>query len=214
MCLKELKDVDICGPGKDLNNTCSSSSHYEPSWIWLVPRVTTEPSDRDAGMREEEFNDYMRVEWAKARARMKRWDEELLLVQEEMRRVLEFHKWKAAWWRTQSALRTHDDTAILSGISGYAHKQAAISLRLATQCADYWLLWLKNNGVTPSWAAEYVGFANPSRSHSHRVQLDGALDSEDMTTHVEGDVDLDSDQDDELSEIGDEDDFSDVDNDE
>jgi hypothetical protein len=102
--LKELKDIDIRGPGKDLDNTCSSNSRYEPSWIWLVPHVTSESNNPEAGMREEEFNDHMRVEWAKARARVMRWKEELLLVQEEMRRVLEYHKWKAAWWRTQGPL--------------------------------------------------------------------------------------------------------------
>ena len=38
---------------------------------------TSDPND-------EEFNDSMHVEWAKSRARMMRWEEELLLVQEEM----------------------------------------------------------------------------------------------------------------------------------
>jgi len=211
--LKELKDIDIHGPGKDLDNTCSSNSCYELSWIWLVPRVTSESNNPEAGMCEEEFNDHMRVEWAKARARVMRWNEELLLVQEEMRQVLEYHKWKAAWWCTQGALRTHNDATILSGVSGYAHKQAAISLRLATQCAYYWLPQLKNKGITPSWAAEYVDLANSSHSHSHIGQHDGALDSENTTTGIEDDIDLDSDEE-EHSEIDDEDDFSDVDNDE
>ena len=68
ICLKELKDVDIRGPGKDLDDMCSSNSHYEPSWIWLVPCVTSESNNPEGGMREEEFNDHMHVEWAKARA--------------------------------------------------------------------------------------------------------------------------------------------------
>ena len=42
MCLEELKDIDIHGPGKDLDNTCSSNSCYKPSWIWLMPCVTSE----------------------------------------------------------------------------------------------------------------------------------------------------------------------------
>ena len=95
--LKELKDVDIRSPGKDLDNTCSSNNCYEPSWIWLVPCVTTEPNNPEAGMHEEEFNDYMCVEWAKGRAHIMRWKEELLLMQEEMWRVLKYHKWKAVW---------------------------------------------------------------------------------------------------------------------
>ena len=131
-------------------------------------------------------------------------------MQEEMRRVLEYHKWKAVWWRTQSALRTHNDATILSGIAGYAHKQAAICLRMATQCAHYWLPRLKSKGITPSWAAEYADVANPSRSRFHTVQHD-ALDSGDNTTGIKGDIDLDSDEDEGQSDLSDEDDFSDVD---
>lgn len=207
--LKELKDVDIRGPGKDLDNTCSSNSRYEPSWIWLVPRVTFESNNPEGGMREEEFNDYMRVEWAKSRARVRRWNEELLLVQEEMRRVLEFHKWKAAWWRTQGTLRTQGDATILSGVLGYAHKQAAISMRLATQCAYYWLPRLKSKNIVPSWAAEYVDFAtNLSCSPPHIGQRDGTSDSGDTTTGIEDDIDLDGDE--EEGEMSDEEDFSDI----
>ena len=65
--LKELKDVDIHGPRKDLDD--KSNSCYEPSWIWLVPRVT-DPNNIEAGMHEEELNDCMRVEWAKSKAHM------------------------------------------------------------------------------------------------------------------------------------------------
>ena len=206
--LKELRDIDIRGPGKDLDDTCSSNSRYEPSWIWLVPRVSSESNNPEGGMHEEEFNDHMRVEWAKARARVMRWKEELLLVQEEMRRVLEYHKWKAAWWRTQGTLRTHNDATILSGVSGYAHKQAAIALRLATKCAYYWLPWLERKGITPSWAVEYVDFANPSRSCSRTGLRDGTLDLEDTTTDNEGDID--SDEGEEHPEISDEEYFSDI----
>ena len=37
---------------------------------------------------EDEFNKSMQVEWSKARAHMQRWNEELLIIQEEMRRVI------------------------------------------------------------------------------------------------------------------------------
>jgi len=46
----------------------------------------------------------MRVEWAKTKARADRWHEEVLLVSEEMCRVLYFFQWKAEWWASQSAL--------------------------------------------------------------------------------------------------------------
>ena len=79
MCLEELKDIDIHGPGKDLDNTCSSNSCYEPSWIWLMPCVTSESNKPEGGMHTEEFNDHMHVEWAKAQACVMWWKEELLL---------------------------------------------------------------------------------------------------------------------------------------
>jgi len=77
--LKELKDHDITGPGKDPEDM--SNSHYEPLWIWLVPGAT--PSA--AQINNDKFNDSMCVEWAKARAHMMKWKEELMIVQEEMR---------------------------------------------------------------------------------------------------------------------------------
>ena len=207
-CLKELKDIDICGPGKDLNNTCSSNSRYELSWIWLVPHFTSESNNPKGGMHEEEFNDHMHVEWAKVRAHMMQWKEELLLVKEEMWQVLKYHKWKVAWWCTQGNLQTHNDATILSSVSGYAHKQAAIALCLATKCAYYWLPWLERKAITLSWAVEYVDFANPSCSFSHTGQHDGTLDLEDMTTDNEGDID--SDEGEEHPEISDEEYFLDI----
>jgi hypothetical protein len=91
--LNELKDKDICGPGKDPEDTSTTKSRYEPSWIWLVPLVA-ESANSNSGMDEDEFNESMRVEWAKAKARMTRWKEELLILQEEMRRVIAYHRWK------------------------------------------------------------------------------------------------------------------------
>jgi hypothetical protein len=44
-------------------------------------------------MDEDEFDDSMRIEWAKARARMMRWKEELWIVQEVMCHVIAYHGW-------------------------------------------------------------------------------------------------------------------------
>ena len=78
---KELKKEHIGGPGKDPED--ASNSCYEPSWIWLVPCVV-DPSNAETTIGEDEFKETMRVEWSKARARMRRWSEELLILQEEM----------------------------------------------------------------------------------------------------------------------------------
>ena len=101
----------------------------------------------------------------------------------------------------------HDDATILSGILGYAHKQAAICQCMATHCAYYWLPWLKSKGITPSWVAEYVDSVNPSRSRSYVVQRDGAVDLGEVVTGIEGDVDTDGDEEEEQSETGNDDFF-------
>ena len=72
-----------------------------------------------------------------------------------MRRVIEYLRWKAAWWQARTSLRSHYDNGIVSGISGYANKQAAICSRMAEQCASYWVPCLKDKDITPSWASYF-----------------------------------------------------------
>ena len=43
----------------------------------------------------------------------------------------------------------------LSGILGYAHKQADICVHMAEQCAQHWLPHLKARGIVPSWGLDY-----------------------------------------------------------
>ena len=76
--LQVLCKEDIRGPGKDPNEQVTNG-RFEPSWIWLG-KVSTPGQD--------EFNETMQMEWVKSRARMMRWQEEVEIVQEEMRRVL------------------------------------------------------------------------------------------------------------------------------
>jgi hypothetical protein len=206
---KELKKEHIGGPGKDPED--ASNSRYEPSWIWLVPRVV-DPSNAETTIGEDEFKETMRVEWSKARARMRRWSEELLILQEEMRRVIVYQKWKAAWWRERSSLRDHVDVRISSGISGYAYKQAAICLRLAERCAVHWLPPLKARGVTPAWASEYEHLVDEASGLDNmtdavespeNVQLndgiddvESELDDEGNEEEVDAEMGLDNDDDD------------------
>lgn len=201
--LKELKREDISGPGKEPDST--SNSRYQPSWIWLVPSASGS-RNVETTIGEDEFNKSMQVEWSKARARMRRWNEELLIIKEEMRRVIVYHKWRAAWWCERSSLREHADATILSGVSGYAHKQAAICTRMAERCAAYWLPQLKDKGFVPVWASDY--------KHLLHEGLDGgSMDEGEYKgdeDEVDGDPGLDEDEmeDDELDQ--DEDDCFDL----
>ena len=49
-------------------------------------------------------------EWSKSYARTQRWQEEVGLLKEEMRRTLKFLKWKSSLWVVKSvrATLTHD----------------------------------------------------------------------------------------------------------
>lgn len=100
--LKVLKPTDLRGPARDPDHpedAKTSNGRFEPSWIWLVPRS---PQERGDNQTEDEFNHSMRTEWAQTRAHMCRWKEELLIIQEEMRRVLVFFEWKSVWWLEQA----------------------------------------------------------------------------------------------------------------
>ena len=152
--LHELKPKDISGPGRDPDETKTTNSRYQPSWIWLAKCAN--PLNRsELEIGEDEFNESMCVEWVKARAQMMRWKEELMLIQEEMRRVIAYHKWRADWWCEHSVTWNHGDPKVSSGISGYAHKQADSCEHLAECCAVHWLLHLKVRGIIPSWASDY-----------------------------------------------------------
>ena len=188
--LKELKREHISGPGKEPDD--SSNSRYQPSWIWLVP-CASGLRNVETTIGEDEFNKSMQVEWSKARARMRRWNEELLIIKEEMRRAIVYHKWRAAWWRERSLLREHADATILSGISGYAHKQATICTHMAERCAVYWLPHLKEKGFTPVWASDYEHFLHEGLDDGVDVSK-GEGEYEGDEDGVEGDLDLDEDE--------------------
>ena len=128
---KELKPSDVRGPGRNPDNpedAKKSNGRFEPSWIWLVTRSPKEMEDNQT---EDEFNHSMRTEWAQTRARMSRWKEELLIIQEEMRRVLAYFEWKSAWWLEQGNRRLNLEPSVRSGVVAYAHKQSTFCLRMA-----------------------------------------------------------------------------------
>ncbi|KAJ7232598.1 hypothetical protein B0H12DRAFT_977597, partial [Mycena haematopus] len=94
------------------------------SWIWMTAGST----GTDA-----ELEDALRIEWTKARARCKRWSEEVSLLEEEYHRILISFEHEASRWETRSAaLHSEErDPAITLGKVAYALKQADMYRRLA-----------------------------------------------------------------------------------
>jgi hypothetical protein len=68
-----------------------------------------------------------------------RWSEEVLLVQEEMRRVLEYMSWFANWWTNHAdSPSIHHDPEISEGLTAYAAKQAHLRLSLRSHFEILW----------------------------------------------------------------------------
>ncbi|KAJ7813185.1 hypothetical protein B0H13DRAFT_2469210, partial [Mycena leptocephala] len=101
------------------NEPTLSSKKKKFSWIWT--------SDGGPEADEEGLHDSVRVEWSKAKARKDRWVEEVMLLREEMKRVMRFLRWKAIWWETQRSVRgTEIPQALQAGLDAYAARQAAL----------------------------------------------------------------------------------------
>lgn len=83
-----------------------------------------------------------RLEWSKAYARRARWNEEVLLLQEEMRRVLEFLKWKCRDWLRKSSEQVTSSLAScplqLEGLRAYACRQANVFSSIHNHFLGVW----------------------------------------------------------------------------
>ena len=93
----------------------------------------------------------LRVEWAKTHARAGRWNEELELVVEEMRRVLAFHGWKAKWWFERADMRTDLTGDELTGSQAYAAKQAFYWGAMVDKFRSMWTQTLTTHSMSLPW---------------------------------------------------------------
>ena len=78
------------------------------------------------------------VEWAKAKARADRWEEEVILLDEEMRRVLEFCSWKASRWKERLSLRGKVPEPLAEGLRAYSAEQADMEQRIRAAWTTKW----------------------------------------------------------------------------
>ncbi|KAG2107192.1 uncharacterized protein F5147DRAFT_746009 [Suillus discolor] len=112
-----LKKADWCGRLQDLSDD-------DLMWIWMMDGVDSGAAGGDV--------DGVRVEC-----------EEVDLLQEEMRRVLQFFNWQANWWEGQGVRRVrtaahHEATAQDESLHAYASRQANICWRLAAHFHSIW----------------------------------------------------------------------------
>ncbi|KAJ7841673.1 hypothetical protein B0H13DRAFT_2365584 [Mycena leptocephala] len=114
-----------------IGSTMLSSKKKHFSWIWTV---NGGPEADEEGMHES-----VRVEWSKAKARRDRWTEELALLCEEMKRVMRYLRWRAAWWeRRRHARGVEIPEALRAGLDAYAARQAALHRGIVRRFKAEW----------------------------------------------------------------------------
>ena len=143
-----LTEGDNRGPGKEPEEVPGSDGRYVPSWIWRSSTTVVSP---------DEVNEDMRVEWAQCVARAERWREEVILLQEEMRRVVQFLEWRSNDWLAKADLRTDEITpAVHAGLSAYAKKQGPTSRNLAVWFSQRWRSVLVSLSFPHAWATRFL----------------------------------------------------------
>ncbi|KAJ6449237.1 hypothetical protein C8R47DRAFT_999277 [Mycena vitilis] len=104
------------------------------SWIWY--------SSGGAGMGEREQTEAAdEAEWLKARARAMRWREEVILLEEEMRRSIESSKYMAQTWEERSSARADEEgiaPELVEGLAGYAWEHVATATTRAEMLEAKW----------------------------------------------------------------------------
>jgi hypothetical protein len=80
----------------------------------------------------------LRVEWAKCRAQADRWREEVMLIEEEMRRSIEFCWWSTERWRERAKAKSTPCQFLAEGLQAYAFEQVAAEDKRGMQWTILW----------------------------------------------------------------------------
>jgi hypothetical protein len=78
------------------------------------------------------------VEWSRAKARKTRWQEEVKLLEEEMRRTLRYLEWQALWWESRQDARTEAPSDLRAGLRAYALKQVWVHRHIRDFFKSHW----------------------------------------------------------------------------
>lgn len=135
------------------------------------------------------------MDYAKSKARVDRWKEEVELVLEEMCRTLTYLRWKGDWWGRQSK-QTQDnlDDDLRMGLESHACRQQHQLILLMRSFASQWIPVLRANGLDPSnMIGEECGSAGDVLVVEHNIALGGGaelgdVDSGGMQSHICEDV--------------------------
>lgn len=144
-----LRDEDVRQMAQGLEGDTEGKRTL--SWIWTSKGIGGDRDSADDGVQEGVFPHLshmarvltltyaeLRIEWCKARARAMRWSEEVLLLVEEMRRIIAYHTWHADWWEQQAVACTDLSPEEAEGAIAYAFRQSHIRLAIRDYCLKSW----------------------------------------------------------------------------
>ncbi|KAJ7817032.1 hypothetical protein B0H14DRAFT_2374230 [Mycena olivaceomarginata] len=148
------------------------------SWIW-------QGGEQAGGVLGEEIYDGVKVEWCKVYARVKRWREELLLLQEEMVRCLRTLEWQAGVWDARAAPGHYQGKIVylgthLEGAMAFAARQAALWRTLATRFRQLW--WC----LTDQILGPEAGASSESSGVDEADAWEGATNEQGNDDHSDG----------------------------
>ena len=139
---------------KKADGTSIGHGTYEQSWIWL-----------SALNGKDEPEEAVQVQWAKMAANADRWSEELIIVVEEMRRVLAYFEWYANWWREQVDRRGTRLEGLRASLNAHALRQEADYRERIRRFAAVWLPIIVAADLPAPWIGQYKSLV-PSEAWS------------------------------------------------
>jgi hypothetical protein len=150
----DKKDIRGPNPGDDMTDLAAVRKprardqhvgRYEQSWIWTSVQANDEPDES------------VRVQWAKMSATAARWEEEVVLVVEEMRRTLASFEAEATDWDSRVGRRAESAPAFLThALDAYASRQARLWRCRILVFAQKWLPLLQKHTLGSTWSAPYA----------------------------------------------------------
>ena len=188
--IQELKRADTQGPFEE--DIGPQGINFVPSWIWTIrappkppglptsdndlqtlytPATDSDPSsdtpDDLDDIKDEEIEDYVRVDWAKAQERAKRFEEEIGLTTEDMRRTLAFFAWKAEEWDRLAGSRVDTPNKptdeVIQGLQAYAYRKSSMYCALIKSFVSTWHDCLYPKGLGGSWLSGYADIIVPQK---------------------------------------------------
>jgi hypothetical protein len=165
-----LLSTDIRGPGQmeheithygqvvdKTKNPRLGEGRRELSWIWKNFKNSADDMYDTSEyyvtlhyLSKQQYCEGLRVEYAKSKARVERWSEEVDLLVEEMRRTLVYLEYKSEWWKKQQPLTTLD-LEIRLGSLAYCFRQSHQLNLLSDHFHGQWSKLLACNHIVIPW---------------------------------------------------------------